>query len=107
MKKLFIKAGSKGGLQYHRKRIEAGYIVQGKMIVRLGIDGAIEERILVSGDHFIFHPGVIHQEEALEDTVIIECSNAWMNDRVRMEESFGIDDTSGLPSTNPGEEIKL
>ena len=29
LKKLEIKAGSKGGLQYHRKRVEAGYIVSG------------------------------------------------------------------------------
>ena len=107
MKKLFIRAGSKGGLQYHRKRVEAGYIVSGKLVVRLGIDGEIEERVLKTGDHYIFEKGVIHQEEAIEDTTIIECSNPWLNDRVRVESDFGISDAPGLPSTNPGDEIKV
>ena len=107
MKKLFIKAGSKGGLQYHRKRVEAGYIVSGKMLVRLGIDGNIEEKTLYAGDHYIFPSGVVHQEEALEDTTIIECSNPWMNDRVRVEKEYGIEDISGMPSTKAGDEVKL
>ena len=105
MKRLSLKAGSKGGLQYHRKRIEAGYIVSGKMIVRLGFDGLIEEKILNAGDHFIFPTGWIHQEEALEDTVIIECSTPWINDRVRVEKDFGLGEPKGLPSTNSGDEI--
>lgn len=105
MKKLSVRAGSKGGLQYHRKRVEAGYIVSGKIIVRLGINGNIEEKVLEAGDHFIFPTGLIHQEEALEDTVIIECSTPWINDRVRVEEQFGLGAPEGLPTTKPGEEI--
>ena len=107
MKKLYIKAGSKGGLQYHRKRIEAGYIVSGKMKVRLGLNGVLEERVLSSGDSFLFPTGWVHQEEALEDTIIIECSTPWMNDRVRMEREFGLDDQGGLPTTEPGTEELL
>lgn len=107
MKKLYIKAGSKGGLQYHRKRIEAGYIVSGKMIVRLGLNGVLEECVLSSGDSFLFPTGWVHQEEALEDTIIIECSTPWMNDRVRMEREFGHDDQGGLPTTEPGTEELL
>lgn len=108
LKKLEIKAGSKGGLQYHRKRVEAGYIVSGKLKVRIGYMGKIQEKILVSGDHFIFNTGLVHQEEALEDTTIIECSTPWLNDRVRVEEEFGleIDNENGLPSSMPGEEVE-
>ena len=81
LKKLEIKAGSKGGLQYHRKRVEAGYIVSGKLKIKIGYMGNIQEKILQSGDHFIFNTGLVHQEEALEDTIIIECSTPWLNDR--------------------------
>ena len=105
MKKLFLKAGSKGGLQYHRKRVEAGYVVSGKLKVILGLKGEIESKILKEGDHFIFSPGLIHQEEALEDTIIIECSTPWLNDRVRVEKIFGLDENDGLPTTKRGEEI--
>ena len=34
MKKLFIKAGNKGGLQYHRLKDEASFLISGKLIVR-------------------------------------------------------------------------
>ena len=34
MKKLSIKAGKKGGLQYHRLKDEASYIISGNMILR-------------------------------------------------------------------------
>ena len=99
--------GSKGGLQYHRKRVEAGFVVSGKLIIRLGLKRQIEERVLTAGDWFIFEPGVVHQEEAIEDTVIIECSTPWINDRVRVEKYYGIDSNEGLPSTEPGTEKLL
>lgn len=105
MKKLFVCAGSKGGLQYHRKRVEAGYIVSGKLIVRIGINGKTEEKVLSAGDHFFFPTGLVHQEEALEDTIIIECSTPWVNDRVRVEQEFGLGEPVGLPTTQPGEEV--
>lgn len=107
MKRIFIKAGSKGGLQYHRKRVEAGFIVSGKLFIRLGHENKIDEKILSTGDWFIFEPGVVHQEEAIEDTVIIECSTPWINDRVRVESYYGIENQEGLPSTMPGEEKLL
>ena len=105
MKKLFLKSGTKGGLQYHRKRVEAGYIISGKLKVRIGLKGKIEDKILKDGDHFIFTTGLVHQEEALEDTIIIECSTPWLNDRVRVEKEYGLEEFDGLPTTNPGEEI--
>ena len=75
LKRLFIKGGSRGGLQYHRLKDEAGYIVSGKLMIRYqGDDGALETVVLNAGDAFHFAPGVIHQEEALEDTVVIEAS---------------------------------
>ena len=46
-----------------------------------------------------FPPGLVHQEEALEDCFIIEASTPHFNDRVRMEESYGLGLPSGLPTT--------
>ncbi len=105
MKKLFLKAGHKGGLQYHRKRVEIGFIIEGQIIVRLGLEGALDEKILGPGDHFVFLPGLIHQEEAITDTIIIEASTPWLNDRVRVEKEFDINDDAGLKTTKIGDEI--
>lgn len=91
LKKLFIKAGQKGGLQYHRLKDECGYVVSGKLIVRTPqSNGELSEKILKPGDFFHFPPGEIHQEEAVEDTVIIEAGLPIKNDRVRVESDFGL-----------------
>lgn len=105
MKKLIIKAGQKGGLQYHRKRAEIGFIVKGKIKIKIGFNGKMDEKILSSGDHFVFVPGLIHQEEAITDVEIIEASTPWLNDRVRVEEKFDIDDNTGLKTTAQGDEL--
>jgi len=101
LKRLTLKKGAKGGLQFHRLKDECGILLSGKMIVRHDDgSGAIIERIIKSGEVFHFKPGVVHQEEALEDCVIIEGSTPHFNDRVRMETHFGYDDTSGMPTTS-------
>ena len=100
LKLLKIKAGSKGGLQYHHKKNECGYLLKGKLIVRFDPGtGKLKEKILEPGASFHFPPGAVHQEEALTDCEIIEASTPHFNDRVRVEEKYGIRDKSGMPST--------
>ena len=104
LKELFVKAGSKGGLQFHRKKDECGILLEGTMIIRHeNNDGEIIERKITAGETFHFPPGVVHQEEALTDCRIIEASSPHFNDRVRMEALFDIEDNSGLPSTTASE----
>lgn len=100
MKRLFIRAGMKGGLQYHRKKDEASYIVSGQMILRYENDqGNIAEKEVGPGDWFHFPAGCIHQEIAITDVVRIEVSTPHFNDRVRVESDYGIEAFDGLPTT--------
>jgi len=106
MKKLFVKAGSKGGLQYHHLKDECGYMISGRMIVRYDDgSGNLVERIVSEGDTFHFPPGAVHQEEAITDCVLIEASTPHFNDRVRVEKEYGIESNEGLPSTSIDEVI--
>ena len=101
LKLLKLKKGKKGGLQYHRKKNECGYLVSGKLLVRYD-DGnkKIKQKVLKSGDVFHFPPRSVHQEEALSDCVIIEASTPHFNDRVRVEKLYGFEvPKKGLPST--------
>ena len=101
LKKLHIKAGSKGGLQYHRYKDEAGFLVSGKLLVTYEDEnGMLRQSVVSAGDHYHFRTGVVHQEEALEDCVIIEASTPHFNDRVRVEELHGLSSEGGLPTTN-------
>jgi len=100
MKKMFVKAGFSGGLQFHRLKDEAGYLVSGKMIIRMDDgQGGLEEKIIGPGDVYRFPPGVVHQGEAITDCVVIEASTPHFNDRVRCEEMYGLSEEEGLPTT--------
>jgi len=107
LKKICIKKGKKGGLQYHHKKNECGYIESGKLIVRYDSGtGKLSKKILKKGDSFHFPPGLVHQEEALTNCTIIEASTPHFNDRVRVEKKYGIKISSGLPSTLKKEVIR-
>jgi mannose-6-phosphate isomerase len=100
LKKIYIKKGNKGGLQYHHKKNECGYVVKGKLIVRYDKgNGKLSKKTLKKGDVFHFSPRLVHQEEALTDCTIIEASTPHFNDRVRVEQKYGLKKAAGLPST--------
>jgi len=107
VKRLMIKAGNKGGLQYHRLKNEVAVIVSGKLLIRYDLgDGILKEKVLGPGSVAHFTPGLVHQEEALTDCEIIEASSPHFNDRVRVEESYGQPASEGLKSSSL-DEIEL
>lgn len=100
VKRLEIRAGHKGGLQFHRLKDEVAVVISGQMIVRYDDgSGSIRERIVGPGDVVHFPPGLVHQEEAITDCVLIEASTPHFNDRVRVEEQYGFESRGGLAST--------
>ena len=102
VKKLFIKKGKKGGLQKHQLKDECAYVVYGSLLIRYDEgDGFLKEKILKKDDSIRFRPGCVHQEEALEDTFLLECSTPHFNDRIRMEGKYDnqSSELEGLPST--------
>jgi mannose-6-phosphate isomerase len=100
MKKLYIRAGKYGGLQYHRHKDEASYIVSGKMILRYeNEEGVLVDKEIGPGEWFHFPNGCIHQEIAITDVIRIEVSTPHFNDRVRVEGLFGVENVSGLQTT--------
>lgn len=101
---LEIRAGARGGLQKHHLKNECGYVVSGTLIFRYDDgDGTLRERTMGPGDCVHIPPGAVHQEEAVTDCVIFEVSTPHFNDRVRMEEEYGLEPGGGLPSTEPGD----
>ena len=100
VKRLEIRAGHKGGLQFHRLKDEVAVVISGQMIVRYDDgSGSIQERKVGPGDVVHFPPGLVHQEEAITDCVLIEASTPHFNDRVRVEEQYGFESSGGLAST--------
>ena len=107
VKQIKVHAGNKGGLQLHRLKDEVAVLISGEMLIRFDLgDGQLKERVIKTGDVVHFPPGLVHQEEAITDCVIIEASTPHFNDRVRMEESYSLGPPVGLPTTNI-EDIEL
>lgn len=106
LKKLKIKAGKKGGLQFHRQKDECGLLISGSLIIRYDNgNGKLVQKKLKAGDCFHFPPGSVHQEEAVTDCEIIEVSTPHFNDRVRVEKKYNLEYTEGLPTTEKDEII--
>ena len=104
MKRLELKKGKHGGLQYHHKKDESGYMVSGELMLKYDDgDGNLVEKIVGPGAVYHFPPGSVHQTLAITDCVIIEASTPHFNDRVRVEKEYGLDDNDGLPSTTEDE----
>jgi len=103
-----MKAGTKGGLQYHQLKDEVQILISGKLLIRYDDtgSGSLKEKTIESGECVHFYPGLVHQEEALTDCVLIEASTPHFNDRVRVEEQYGVESNGGLPSTTLQEIIE-
>ena len=100
---LMYNAGAKGGLQYHRLKDETSYLFSGEMLLRYDTgDGHLTETKISAGQSVSIPAGAVHQEEALTDCIIFEASTPVFDDRVRMEEQYGLKREGGLPTTmNP------
>lgn len=100
LKMLKIKKGKKGGLQYHHKKNECGYLLKGRLKIKYDDgDGKLKSKIINAGKSFHFPPGAVHQEIALSNCTIIEASTPHFNDRVRVEKKYGMKETKELKST--------
>ena len=57
LKRIKLKKGKKGGLQYHHKKNECGIIIKGKLLVRFDTgDGKLRKKLLTTGQSFHFPP---------------------------------------------------
>jgi choline kinase/quercetin dioxygenase-like cupin family protein/thiamine kinase-like enzyme len=86
-KRIFIKAGTRTSLQYHKFKVETNYVISGKAEVWLeNDDGIIEKKIMKSGDFFDVAPPKQHRVVALTDVILQEVSTPHVDDVIRVED---------------------
>ena len=104
-KLLLYKAGTAGGLQYHRRKDETFYLHTGEAWVDYdGGSGSLIREKMTPGMSFRIPPGAPHRFYAITDCVVFETSTPVYDDRVRVEEEYGeevIGDEFGLETTEP------
>lgn len=98
-KVLKMKAGTKGGLQYHVEKDETFYLVSGSAWVRTDQNGHVVSTLMEAGESYHVPPKAVHQVEAITDCVFFEASTPHYDDRVRVEAMYGLPADGGLPTT--------
>lgn len=92
---LFVKKGHRYSMQYHVKKHETQYIMDGKISMEIGPDGDhVETRVLGPGTVIEVTPGTWHRITAVEDTHIFEVSTPELDDVVRISDDYGREGTS-------------
>lgn len=98
-KRLEMKAGSAGGLQYHRRKVESFLLLEGAAFVDSDDQGRLIRLFLKPGDMVHVPAGAPHRVTAVSDCVFFEWSTPVFDDRVRCEAEYGEPDVGGLPTT--------
>lgn len=97
---LKMRAGAKGGLQWHVEKDETFHLLSGSALVRsVNADGALLTVEMQPGQSYRIPPGAVHQVEAITACVLLEASTTHYDDRVRCERFFGLEEGGGLPTT--------
>lgn len=87
---LFIRAGQRLSLQYHRVKEETMFVVRGRLTVERETPGGDLERIdALPGDVIHIPPGRRHRLSAVEDCGVLEVSTPELEDLVRLQDDFG------------------
>ena len=96
---LFIRAGERLSLQYHRRKDETIYVISGDLDLVIENDGTLENLRLAPGEGRHIPAGARHRMIAATDCHVAETSTPELDDVVRLEDAYGRTD-------GPSEEIE-
>jgi len=87
MKKLYIKKDTRTSFQYHEKKVETNFLVEGSVEAWFeDKKGHIDIKILKAGSIWSIPAGIKHRIVTLEDVVLIESSSPEVDDVIRIED---------------------
>lgn len=86
-KLIHMKAGNRSSLQWHDKKVETNFVIEGVAEVILeNEDGSFESRIYKKGEGWCVPLKTKHRVIAIEDYTALECSTPHLNDCIRFED---------------------
>jgi mannose-6-phosphate isomerase len=89
-KLLYVEAGHRLSLQFHREKDESSYLLSGRLRLTRGASAdELETAEVGPGYRWRIEPGVVHTIEAIEDAVVLEVSTAHLDDVVRLDDRYG------------------
>jgi len=86
-KLIHMKKGFQSSLQWHEKKVETNYVIEGEAEVLLqNENGEIESRTYKIGEGWCVPLKTKHRVIAITDYTALECSTAHLNDCIRFED---------------------
>ena len=86
-KRIYINAGHQTSFQYHKKKLETNYIVEGEAEIWLENDqGDIIKKNMAKDDYFTVRPPKKHRVIAITDIILQEVSTPEVYDLIRIED---------------------
>jgi mannose-6-phosphate isomerase len=86
---LHLEAGHTLSLQYHERKDETLYVLEGEVILTVEVDGEMRDIRLAEGGVFRVRPGVRHRLRAEGPCRLVEVSSPELDDVVRLEDAYG------------------
>lgn len=89
---LHINSGHKLSLQYHEKKMETIYILNGKLRLDYKIGDDLYSKTLSPGESYHVNPGDIHRficDDDQEFVELVEVSTSELNDVIRLQDFYG------------------
>ena len=82
-----MKAGNQSSLQWHEKKVETNYVIEGKAEVLLqNEEGEIDSKIYEAGSGWCVPVQTKHRVIAITDYTALEVSTPHLNDCIRFED---------------------
>ena len=86
-KRIYINAGHQTSFQYHKKKLETNYIIEGEAVIWLENDqGVITKTKMSKDDYFTVKPPKKHRVIAITDIILQEVSTPQVDDVIRIED---------------------
>ena len=88
-KLLHLSPGHSLSLQYHERKDETLYVLEGELVLLVEEEGQMRERRLQPGESYRIRPRVKHRMRAERPCVLVEVSSPELDDVVRLEDAYG------------------
>lgn len=86
---LHLEGGHCLSLQYHERKDETLFVLEGEASLTVDVDGKMKEIRLVAGEAYRIRPGVRHRLQADHGCDVVEVSSPEIDDVVRLEDDYG------------------
>ena len=84
-----MKKGHRCSLQYHKKKIETIFVVNGKLKIFYGKkQNKLNSKIFKPNETITINPKIIHRMQALSNCIYLEASTPEITDVVRISDDY-------------------